>query len=114
VASRINPAWARARFEIALVIGAESFARLTPAQYTGEGSFRFPAQVSNGEMKFKVIEDNCKNAWGDFGRHFYQIQRAYKPMRPHAVTAIAFKRAVTDFALSPVTDFSDYSSTDSL
>jgi hypothetical protein len=114
VAARVNPAWARARFEIALVIGADSFARLTPAQYTGEGSFRFPSQVSNGELMFQVIKDNCKNVWGDFGRHFYQISRAYKPMRPHAVTAIAFKRAVADFGLSPVDDFADYSSADSL
>jgi hypothetical protein len=63
---------------------------------------------------FQVIKDNCKNVWGDFGRHFYQISRAYKPMRPHAVTAIAFKRAVADFGLSPVDDFADYSSADSL
>ncbi len=114
VAARVNPAWARARFEIALVLGAGSFARLTPTQYTGEGSFRFPAQVSTGELKFKVIEDNCRNAWADYGRHFYQISRAYKPMRPHAVTAIAFKRAVADFALTPVSDFADYTSTASL
>lgn len=114
VAARVNPAWARARFEIALVVGADSFARLTPAQYTGEGSFKFPSQVSMGELRFKVIEDNCRNVWGDFGRHFYQISRAYKPMRPHAVTAIAFKRAIADFALTPVADFADYTSTDSL
>lgn len=110
VGARVNPAWARARFEIALVVGADSFARLTPAQYTGEGSFKFPSQVSMGELMFQVIKDNCKNVWGDFGRHFYQIQRAYKPMRPHAVCAIAFKRATADFALSPVGDFADYSS----
>ena len=114
VAARVNPAWARARFEIALVVGADSFARLTPAQYTGEGSFKFPSQVSTGELMFQVIKDNCRNVWGDFGRHFYQIQRAYKPMRPHAVCAIAFKRAVADFALTPVSDFADYTSTDSL
>lgn len=114
VAARVNPLWARARFEIALVVGADSFARLTPAQYTGEGSFKFPSQVSMGEMMFQVIKDNGNNVWGDFGRHFYQISRAYKPMRPHAVTAIAFKRAVADFQLNPVNDFSDYSSTDSL
>lgn len=113
-AARINPAWARARYEIALVVGADSFARLTPAMYNGEGTFKFPSQASMGEMMFKVIEDNCRNPWGDFGRHFYQIQRAIKPMRPHAACAIAFKRAQSQYNLTPVTDYADYSSTDSL
>lgn len=114
VGARINPAWYRARYEIALVVGADSFARLTPASYTGEGSFKFPSQVSMGELMFQVIKDNCRNVWGDFGRHFYQIQRAIKPMRPHAVCAIAFKRAQADFGLQTVPDFSNYSSSDSL
>lgn len=113
-AARINPAWMRARYEVALVVGADSFARLTPAQYTGEGSFKFPSQVTSGELMFQVIKDNCRNVWGDFGRHFYQIQRAIKPMRPHAVCAIAFKRAQSDYGLTAVSDFADYSSTDSL
>lgn len=112
--SRVNPAWLRARFEIALAIGANSFARLTPAQYSGEGSFKFPSQVSMGELKFKVIEDNCRNAWADYGRHFYQISRAIKPMRPHAVCAIAFKRANSSYNLVPVTDVQGYSSSDSI
>jgi hypothetical protein len=114
VGARINPAWARARYEIALAIGLDSFARLTPASYTGEGSFRFPSQVSMGELIFQVIKDNCRNVWGDFGRHFYQISRAIKPMRPHAVCAIAFKRAQSQYNLTPVADFADYSSADSL
>ena len=114
-ASRVNPAWARARFEIALVIGADSFKRLTPTQYNGEGTFKFPAQVSTGEMRFKVIEDNGENVWGDYGRHYYQIQRAYQPIRPHAVMAIAFKRPdSSSFGLTSVSDYTNYSSTDSL
>jgi hypothetical protein len=108
--SRVNPAWAKARFEIALVVGADSFSRLTPAMYNGEGGWKFPSQVSMGELMFQVIKDNINNVWGDFGRHHYQIQRAYRPERPHAVTAIMFKRAVADFGLSPVSDYTDYSS----
>lgn len=114
VGARVNPAWARARFEIALVVGADSFARLTPAQYNGEGTFKFPSQVTMGELIFRVQMDNCRNVWGDFGRHFYQIERAIKPMRPHAVCAIAFKRSQSDYGLSPVSDYSQYSSADSL
>ena len=113
-ASRINPLWIRARFEVGLLCGADSFARLTPPQYTGEGSFRFPSQVSMGELKFKVIEDNGDNVWGDWGRHYFQIQRAYKPLRPHAITAIAFKRAGNDFGLTAVDDYQGYSSNASI
>lgn len=114
VAARVNPAWVRARYEIALLVGANSFRRLTPAQYTGEGSWKFPAQVAMGELMWQVIKDNSSNVWGDYGRHFYQLSRAYRPERPHAVTAIAYKRAVADFGLVAVSDYSDYSSTDSL
>jgi hypothetical protein len=114
VASRVNVAWVRARYEVGILIGAQSFARLTPAQYTGEGGFRFPSQLSMGELFFQVIKDNCNNAWGDFGRHYYQIMRAYKPMRPHAVCPIAFARTPVSFNIDAVTSFGDWSSTTSI
>lgn len=114
IAARINPLWARARYEVALVIGANSFKKLAPESYSGEAGFKFPAQLHMGELKFKVIEDNADNVWGDYGRHFYQISRAYQPVRPHAVCAIAYKRNPASFNLSPVSDYPDYTSSDSL
>lgn len=114
VAARVNPLWARALFEVAIICGANSFRRMTPEQYNGEGTFKFPAQVSMGELMFQVIKDNSKNVWGDYGRHFYQIQRSYKPERPHAICAVAYKRSQVDFGLNPVNNIPDYSSADAL
>jgi hypothetical protein len=115
VAARTNPLWLRARYEIALLIGTNSFRLLVPEKYTGEGSWKWPAQLAQGELKFKVIEDNDQNAWGDYGRHFYQYERGYQPERPHSVMAIAFKRRPVDFGITAVDDATqDWSSTDSL
>lgn len=115
VAARINPAWAKALYEVGVVVGANSFRRLSPEQYNGEGTYKFPAQISMGELQFRVIEDNSKNVWRDYGRHFYQIQRAYRAERPHAICPIIYKRAQVDFGASPVGNVvSDYSSADSL
>lgn len=114
VAARVNPAWARARYECLLVMGQNSFRKLNPKSYAGEGTFKFPTQLVMGELMFQVIKDNSTNVWGDYGRHFYQIQRAYKPERPHAVCAIIYKRASKNFGLTPVSDYSNYSSLASL
>jgi hypothetical protein len=95
-------------------MGANSFRRLTPESDTGEGGFKFPAQLSMGELKFRVIEDNGNNVWGDYGRHFYQIRRAYKPQRPHAVCAIAYKRRSASFNLTAISDYAGYSTANSL
>jgi hypothetical protein len=115
VAARTNPLWLRARFEICFLMGTNSFRLLVPESYTGEGSWKWPAQLAQGELKFKVIEDNDKNAWGDYGRHFYQYERGYQPERPHAVMPIAFKRRPVDFGINTVDDSANnWSSVDSL
>jgi hypothetical protein len=114
VGSRPNPSWVRAKYEIGFALGANSFRRLAPAQYTGEGSFKFPPQLTMGELKWNVIIDNANNVWGDYARHYYQISRAIRPERPHAVCAIAFKRWNQTFGLVPQSDFADYSSSASL
>lgn len=114
VGARINPAWARARYEVMLVMGQGSFQRRVPEEYTGEGSFRWPAQLAGGQLDFKVIADNDCNFFEDFGQHRWQISRSYRPMRPHHIMAIAFKRCYVDFGLSACSDFSGYSSSESL
>lgn len=114
VGARINPAWARARYEVMLLMGQGSFRRRVPEEYTGEGSFRWPAQLAGGQLDFKVIADNDCNFFEDFGQHRYQISRSYKPERPHHVMAIAFKRCISDFGLATCSDYSGYSDTSSL
>ena len=114
-AARTNPLWRRAKYEIALLMGQNSFTKLTPESYTGEGGFKFPPQMTTGQLKFLVIQDNDCNVWQDFGRHYYQFTRGYRPERPHAVCAIGFARTqADDFGLAAITNFGNYSSTASL
>lgn len=114
VGSRANPLWVRAKYEIMLLMGKDSFRKLTPESFTGEGSFRFPNQAVSGELKWENIKDNDLNVWQDYGRHYYQFSRAYKPERPHAVCAIAFARKTVDFEMDAITSFGNWSSTASL
>jgi hypothetical protein len=114
VGSRPNPLWVHAKFEGMLMIGRNSFRKLAPETYTGEGSFKFPSQGVSGELMWRNLADNDRNVWQDFGRHYYQFSRAYKPERPHAVCAITFARKQTDFGLSAITEFGDWSATGSL
>lgn len=106
-ASRPNGVWQGANYEGAILIGQNSFNRLVPEKYTGEEGFRWPAQLVNGELFFQVLKDNEHNAWGDFGRHFYQLERAYEPQRPHAACLIIYKRQRADLGLEEVENFSD-------
>lgn len=95
-ASRRNPAWVNAPYEIGFIIGRESFMREVPENYTGEGSFKFSPQLYMGDLKWHYVEDNDCNSWGDYGWHKYQMIRAYRPVRPHAVCAFIYKRCVFD------------------
>ena len=114
VAARMNPAWAHAKYATALLIGADSFRRRVPEQYTGAGSFKFPPQMAQGELEFAVIRDNTLNLFGDYGQHLYQISRSYRPERPHAVMAINYLRATSGFGLVPTAVEADYTNTTSL
>jgi hypothetical protein len=100
VGARANPYYLTAGYEVAFLLFANSFRRLVPESYTGAGEFRFPPQFSQGELEFAVIRDNDCNLFGDFGYHIYQITRAYRPERPHAVIPIAFKRCQPDFGFT--------------
>lgn len=114
VGARINPQWARARFEICMIMGANSFRRRVPSQYMGEGNWKWPAQLVQGELEFVVIRDNTFNRYGDYGNFLYQISRSYQVLRPHHVMAIAFKRCNPTFNLSACVDYSGFSSSASL
>lgn len=111
-ASRPNPAWRSAQYEVGFLLYRNSFRRLVPEAYTGVGDWRFPAQYSQGELEFLVIRDSL-NPYGDWGQHFYQIIRAYRPERPHAVIPILYKRCLPDLGLAPcvIGSYSGYSGT---
>lgn len=95
-ASRVNPDWVTARYEIAFLIGKSSFERLVPERFTGEGSFKFSPQLAMGELQWHYVIDNDCNQYGDFGWHLYEITRAYKPVRPSNVCPILFQKCVQD------------------
>lgn len=92
--ARRNPAWINADYEVAFLMGDESFERLVPESYVGEGKMKFSPQLAMGELEWTNIRDNDCNIWGDYGFHIYQISRAYRPMRPQNVIPILFKRCV--------------------
>jgi hypothetical protein len=91
-ASRVNPAWTGAQFEVGFLIGKSSFERLVPERYTGEGTFKFSPQLAMGELQWHYQIDNDCNQFGDFGWHKYEITRAYRPVRPHSVIPVLYRR----------------------
>lgn len=99
VAARVNPAWVNAPYEIAIILAADSFKRLVPEQYTGEGSFKFNPQLVAGELRWHYVLDNDCNEFGDYGQHLYQISRAHQPIRPHCAVAVIYQRCPLDTGL---------------
>lgn len=98
-APRVNPAWRSAPLEIGFLIAQNSFERLVPEQYVGEGSFKFAPQLVAGELKWHHVEDNGKNEWADFGYHKYQISRSYRPIRPEHIIPILYRRCLPSLGL---------------
>lgn len=96
-----NPEWLNAPFEVSFAIAPDSFRRLVPESYVGEGSFRFAPQAAAGELIWSNQIDNDCNVWRDFGRHYYQITRAFQPETPHAVIPILHTRCEATDLLIP-------------
>lgn len=99
-ASRVNPAWVAADYEVAFLIAKDSFKRLVPERFTGEGSFKFSPQLAMGELQWHYVLDNDCNQFGDFGWHKYEITRAYQPVRPANVVPILFRRCPFDTGIT--------------
>lgn len=99
VSARPNPTWIAATYEIGFLAGYGSFKRLTPESYRTPG-FDFNSPISNMGLKFKLLNDADCNFWEDYGQHMYELERAFQPMRPHAIAAIAFKRCAGALGLT--------------
>lgn len=95
----INPEWLSATYEAGQLMARDSFERLVPEKYVGEGSFRFAPQLIAGELDWHYVKDNDCNAWGDYGFHKFQISRAYRPVRPQHTVTVIWKRCVADNGL---------------
>lgn len=98
VGARRNPEWINALYECGFVMMSDTFKRLVPERYVGEGSFKFAPQLHMGELEWFYLKDRC-NPYGDFGHHIYQIQRAYRPIRPQNVVPFIFQRCETNLNL---------------
>ncbi|NOS67888.1 MAG: hypothetical protein HOO67_06030 [Candidatus Peribacteraceae bacterium] len=112
--AKVNPSWLTAPYEIGFLLADNSFNRLVPERYVGEGSFKFAPQLHMGELDWHYIVDNDCNTFGDYGWHKYQITRAYQPVRPQHVVAIIYKRCIADLGLPDcdVTSASSYTGGD--
>jgi hypothetical protein len=95
-----NPAYEAALYEVGFLIADNSFERLVPEKYVGEGSFKFAPQLHAGELNWHYLKDNDCNQWGDFGWHNYQISRAYRPIRPQWIVPFIYKRCPEDLGLT--------------
>lgn len=101
-AARPNPAWLNATYEIGFLFARNSFSRLVPKKYAGEGTFKFAPQLHMGELNWHYQLDNDANEFGDFGHHKYEITRAFRPERPQFVLPIAYARIPEDTGIVAV------------
>ena len=102
-----NIDWLNAEFEIGFLVAKDSFRRLVPEAFVGEGTFKFAPQLVMGELNWVFRLDNDENLHGDFGFHTYQVTRAYESVQPHAVIPFAYKRCEDDLGLLTCPDVSD-------
>jgi len=97
--SKHNPNWVDADLEVSFLIAPGAFQRLVPESYVGEGSFKFAPQLHMGELIWSNLKDNDCNVFQDFGQHFYQISRSYKPINPQFIIPILSRRCKADLGL---------------
>lgn len=101
-----NPEWSSAKFEIGFIMAPNSFYRVVPKTYTGEGTFRFVPQMVAGKLEWFYSRD-CNNPYGDVGYHLYEIQRAFRAEQPHGVIPFTYQRCATSLGLTPCTEYSN-------
>lgn len=103
-----NTTWLNAPWEVGFLVFEGSFERQVPEKYVGEGTFKFAPQLHMGELNWHYKEDNDCNLYGDYGFHKYQIERAYRPLRPQFVIPVLYKRCRADLGLPACDSGADY------
>lgn len=101
-----NPEYSVAKNEVGFIVAPNSFTRVVPRTYTGEGSFKFLPQMVAGKLEWFYSRD-CNNQFGDYGYHLYQIQRAYKAEQPHGVIPFTYQRCAGGLGLTPCVEYSN-------
>lgn len=92
-ANSTNPDYVRGKYEIAfLIIGPGAFDREVPPNATSlPGGFNFPNAIAPGQITFYVPKGEC-DGFQEYGQHYYKVQRAIRPQKPHYICPILFKR----------------------
>jgi hypothetical protein len=108
-AARRNPAWVFAPYEVGFLFGMRPFKRLVPASYGRMEGWPFIPQITNGSLEFKQLVDRGTMTLGDYGQHFYEIERAYQPMVPHACLAIIYARCSGGLDFTACGNLANYS-----
>ena len=88
-----NPDWNNAAYEMAALIGDDSFERLMPAAYSGEDKVKFGKQFFMGDIQF-LTQNIPGNEFFNMGKLGSQVARAMKPNHPWHVACIIFKRCL--------------------
>lgn len=101
-----NPEWSSAKYEVGFIMAPNSFYRVVPKTYTGEGSFRFIPQMVAGKLEWFYSRD-CNNSFGDVGWHQYEIQRAYRAEQPHGVIPFTYQRCAGGLGLVSCTEYTN-------
>lgn len=95
-----NPEWLSAKYEVGFICAPNSFTRYVPERYVGEGTFKFAPQTVPGSLSWFYSVD-CNNAFGDYGYHIYEIERAYSADQPHGIIPFMYARPTTNQGLAP-------------
>lgn len=97
VQNAVNPAWTNALYETGMLVTQNTFKRLIPQQYLGEGPMKFSPQYFMGELQWNNLKNQDCNFFGDFGQFGWRIARAYQAMRPHGVIPVNYQRCQSDW-----------------
>jgi len=101
----VNPLWVQAQYEVSFLVYKNTFRRLVPERFTGEGDAKFPPQFVMGELKWHQQSDNDCNIWDDFGFFIWQIIRGIEPIKPYLCIPILHKRCKVDLGLKTCEGF---------
>ena len=101
----VNPAWALAQYEVSFLIYKNTFRRVVPERFIGEGEAKFDPQFVMGELQWHYQLDNNCNVWGDFGFFKWQVIRGFQPVKPYLCIPILHKRCAQPMGLQECADF---------
>ena len=101
----VNPAWAVAQYEVSFLIYKNTFRRVVPERFVGEGDAKFEPQFVMGELNWHYVLDNECNVFGDFGFFKWQVIRAFQSIKPYLCVPILHKRCAQPMGLQACSNF---------